>query len=1479
MAMSAAYAVCTAVICLEVTVILGLVLFLLRPQKDTAQLQPDAGNVKTEFTPAEEEAPAREVEYRIEYNDSEQDDELNEQEDIISRGIPSEPESDTPAFTTIAATIALPTKPQRKSSTSSSSSASSMPPAKVDSPKLMRSDSSSSASSNADLIPKLIPEMPGIDESDIISGADDVEINNGWRRKVKLSSLQRSGIIKRDQINDFLIGDISKDKLENQYSRWLKGEEPIAGILFPDTGLKKSIFTAQKEEYISRSTAISLLEAQAATGNIIDPISARKMSVTEAAQDGQFDKIYEQCLLRAERAVTGYKQGGYNTRLSDEKLSIFEAMTKGLVVEEHAIRLLEAQIATGGVIDVRNNHRVPIQYALKMGLIDERIYRIIADKPTTTNFEDPNSTRTPPEKVSYSQLLANSIIDDDTGLRLFLFQKPGFEKTQSHTSSPQSMRSAKSSSSSIASIGSVSSKNKDLGQQEEDEIKPFPVDEDIPTVEKIDSVSTEQEVTALDEGAVPVEDTKSITSRSSAKSLSIKESDILQDASTTEVEDLEQEQSEHSVSEPEPKPERVSEKIDKFKQKIEEVQKREREEEERERREKEKQEKESETKKAKVKKMRPVDTETDTAASDLLLSSDDTDVDGNRLELSSMTTSDAQTDQEVQIQELEELQKMETLLKKPTQIDESSSDEAELQTVREQVRRKSKREKKKKKDKGESAPGTPKSKSKKMTATTIDVVISDDEPPTEPVGPAKQRDDLTFTTGWRKQCAIVDLVDAGLMAESKVKKIESGHLLMADAENELQQWLHGSSPIAGLLIISTGEKMSLYSAAKRGFLRRGTAISLLEAQAATGNVIDPITGEYMAVEEATRKGLIDRQYEAILSRAEKAVHGYKSKFSETLLSVYQALQKGMLIENHAIRLLEAQIVTGGIIDPHRHHRCPIDLAIKRGLFDEKLKVVLEGIGDDTKGFFDPNTEQNLNYSELVEQCVTDAETGLLLLPYKKKPPEEKLSGPLAKVLFESELRRKVTLQDVVDADLIEPETLRRFKSGEMSAHEVKQLVDSLKIHVEGSMPIAGVINAENGQRLSIFQATQAGLIRKGTAYELLEAQASCGKIVDVQTGRVLSVETASKTGVFDAEYEDVVMRASRAVTGYREPFKKEILSLCEAISRHLVVERNGVRLLEAQVATGGIIDMKSPLRLSIEAALRKGLLESRLAKQLQARTSKSYFDPNTGENLNYAQLMERCITDPDTGMLFLEVEAGAVTPKVGPFEPEDRKKKKIRAQSADPSSPKKKKKKKEQDESRSQSEPRPSKDKKKDKKSKKKKREGKDKDDETKSTKSSRSKSPKSPKKSKSDSLQSPKSTTSIDIAPSTPKKSKEIPTKEEMLGIEPKKDKKKKKKKERKEEKEVHYRRASSSETEKVEMKSETETKPKKSKKSKKPSKKPSKPPKIVSRKVVIVDLDGNELSLEDALKYNYIDQALANELQAQEYGDDNDEEPKLEE
>lgn len=52
----------------------------------------------------------------------------------------------------------------------------------------------------------------------------------------------------------------------------------------------------------------------------------------------------------------------------------------------------------------------------------------------------------------------------------------------------------------------------------------------------------------------------------------------------------------------------------------------------------------------------------------------------------------------------------------------------------------------------------------------------------------------------------------------------------------------------------------------------------------------------------------------------------------------------------------------------------------QGLFDERLHRILEDPSDDTKGFLDPNTGENLTYLELLQRCVLDDETGLLLLP-------------------------------------------------------------------------------------------------------------------------------------------------------------------------------------------------------------------------------------------------------------------------------------------------------------------------------------------------------------------------------------------------------------------------------------------------------------------------------------------------------------------
>ncbi|XP_026307086.1 epiplakin-like, partial [Piliocolobus tephrosceles] len=91
------------------------------------------------------------------------------------------------------------------------------------------------------------------------------------------------------------------------------------------------------------------------------------------------------------------------------------------------------------------------------------------------------------------------------------------------------------------------------------------------------------------------------------------------------------------------------------------------------------------------------------------------------------------------------------------------------------------------------------------------------------------------------------------------------------------------------------------------------------------------------------------------------------------------MQKDLIVREHGIRLLEAQIATGGVIDPVHSHRVPVDVAYRRGYFDEEMNRVLADPSDDTKGFFDPNTHENLTYVQLLRRCVRDPDTGLYML--------------------------------------------------------------------------------------------------------------------------------------------------------------------------------------------------------------------------------------------------------------------------------------------------------------------------------------------------------------------------------------------------------------------------------------------------------------------------------------------------------------------
>ena len=253
----------------------------------------------------------------------------------------------------------------------------------------------------------------------------------------------------------------------------------------------------------------------------------------------------------------------------------------------------------------------------------------------------------------------------------------------------------------------------------------------------------------------------------------------------------------------------------------------------------------------------------------------------------------------------------------------------------------------------------------------------------------RNRVDVIFHSGWRKLVKLVDLINARLVSEKTAEQLEAGEIEEKDVADDLQRYLNGYEPIAGLLLMDTGEKMSFYDASKKRLVRRGTVVSLLEAQAATGSIINPYSGEKMDVEEAEQAGLIDKYLSSVLVRAQRAAFGFNSKLSDKPLSLFEAMKRNLVVESHGIRLLEAQVATGGIIDPWANHRLPVDVAYERGLFDERLNKILENPADDTKGFFDPNTNQNLTYLQLIERCIVDKETSLKLLPlYKEKQKKD-----------------------------------------------------------------------------------------------------------------------------------------------------------------------------------------------------------------------------------------------------------------------------------------------------------------------------------------------------------------------------------------------------------------------------------------------------------------------------------------------------------
>uniref|UniRef100_A0A8C0SC84 Plectin n=1 Tax=Canis lupus familiaris TaxID=9615 RepID=A0A8C0SC84_CANLF len=1163
---------------------------------------------------------------------------------------------------------------------------------------------------------------------------------SGLRAPVPASELLASGVLSRTQFEQLKDGKTSvKDLSELSSVRTLlQGSGCLAGIYLEESKEKVTIYEAMRRGLLRPSTATLLLEAQAATGFLIDPVRNQRLYVHEAVKAGVVGPELHEKLLSAEKAVTGYKDP-----YSGSTISLFQAMKKGLVLREHGIRLLEAQIATGGIIDPVHSHRLPVDVAYQRGYFDEEMNRVLADpSDDTKGFFDPNTH----ENLTYLQLLERCVEDPETGLRLLPLK--GAEKTEVVESTQvyteeETRRAFEETQIDIPGSAGRSGSTMSLWEVMQSDLIPEEQRTRLMADFQAGRVTKERMIIIIIE---IIEKTEIVRQQNlasydyvrrrltaedlyEARIISRETYSFLREGTKSLRQVLEEEEASRylygtgcvaGVYLPGSrqtltiyqalKKGLLNAEVARFL---------------------------LEAQAATGFLLEPVKGERLTVDEavrkglvgpelhDRLLSAERA-VTGYRDPYTEQTISLFQAMKKDLIPTDEALRLLDAQLATGGIVDPHLGFHLPLE-VAYQRGYLNKDTHDQLSEPSEVRSYLDPSTDERLSYTQLLRRCRRHETSGQMLLPLSDARKLTFR-GLRKQITVEELVRSQVLDEATALQLQEGLTSVEEVTKNLQKFLEGTSCIAGVFVDATKERLSVYQAMKKGIIRPGTAFELLEAQAATGYVIDPIKGLKLTVEEAVRMGIVGPEFKDKLLSAERAVIGYKDPYSGKLISLFQAMKKGLILKDHGIRLLEAQIATGGIIDPEESHRLPVEVAYKRGLFDEEMNEILTDPSDDTKGFFDPNTEENLTYLQLMERCITDPQTGLCLLPLKEKKRERKTSskssvrkrrvvivdpetgkemsvyeayrkglidhqtylelseqeceweeitisssdGVVKSMIIDRRSGRQYDIDEAIARNLIDRSALDQYRAGTLSITEFADMLSgnaggfrsrsssvgssssypispatsrtqaaSWSDPTEETGPVAGILDTETLEKVSITEAMRRNLVDNITGQRLLEAQACTGGIIDPSSGERFPVTDAVSRGLVDKIMVDRINLAQKAFCGFEDPRTKTKMSAAQALKKGWLYYEAGQRFLEAQYLTGGLIEPDVPGRVPLDEALQRGMVDARTAQKLRdvGAYSKYLTCPKTKLKISYKDALDRSMVEEGTGLRLLEAAA------------------------------------------------------------------------------------------------------------------------------------------------------------------------------------------------------------------------------------------------
>uniref|UniRef100_A0A3B5KXC3 Desmoplakin SH3 domain-containing protein n=1 Tax=Xiphophorus couchianus TaxID=32473 RepID=A0A3B5KXC3_9TELE len=374
-----------------------------------------------------------------------------------------------------------------------------------------------------------------------------------------------------------------------------------------------------------------------------------------------------------------------------------------------------------------------------------------------------------------------------------------------------------------------------------------------------------------------------------------------------------------------------------------------------------------------------------------------------------------------------------------------------------------------------------------------------------------------------------------------------------------------------------------------------------------------------------------------------------------IISLFQAIENCLVEKGHGIRLLEAQIASGGIIDPQHSHRIDVNVAYQRGYFNEEMNKILTDESDDTKGFFDPNTQENLTYLELKKHCISDKNTGLILLPIiDKKKQESSKKNTVRKrrvIIVDPETDKEMTVREAYNKGYIDYDTYLELSEQECEWEEITITAPDGSIRfvindrstgrqyditdlLEKRVIDQSVVEQYRSQAITITQF--ADIISNQATHKssssLSSSSVSSSNLIPEPSGRSL-VTSSSLSSMLSTS-------GTSPVGAVFDTEAVEKVSITEALNRGLVDSITAQRLLEAQACTGGIVNPTDGKRVSIQEASQMGLIANDMVTKLKP-AQKAYFgfeDIKTKRKLSAALAIKEMWLPYEAGQRFLEFQ-------------------------------------------------------------------------------------------------------------------------------------------------------------------------------------------------------------------------------------------------